>query len=594
MNNIFIFMLRTLWRYAGTERWRLRVIYPLFAVANIIFMLQPIALAQIIHAGGRHDDAALRDALIWAAAYAGMTFGFWLLHGPARIIERRLANHVERHFILDTYRKITEMPLRWHQDHHTGNTVNRVLKASKALFLFTQDQFVIIQPAVRFAASLGFMAWYSWWVALAALLCSIGIIFAVRGFDRKLVPLIHGTNEQIHRVNAALVDYIGNIITVLTLRLQDNTAGEVKQRLSAIKPLFWAETMVNEKKWFVFNMLLTLAQAGILGLYIAAHLGSRAAVHGALDLGAVVAIFQYLLMINFQFFHGAFAYENLLYRYTEMRGVDELLQDHARLSGAAPSLEQRPWHHIAIAHLHFRHNEGEDELHTLRDVSFSIGHGEKIALIGGSGAGKTTLLTLLRGLYEAPQVELTLSSGNIADNFANLSPLAAFTTLVPQDSEIFENTVRYNLTLGTEVPAALLEQALRITTFDTVAEKLPHGLDTDIRERGVNLSGGQKQRLALARGLIAAAGSSLLLLDEPTSSVDLPTEGQIFDRLLEAFHDKAILASIHRLHLLPRFDRIIYMQDGEIVEQGSFAALMEKRGAVHALWQNHLAGIEPS
>jgi ABC-type multidrug transport system fused ATPase/permease subunit len=160
---------------------------------------------------------------------------------------------------------------------------------------------------------------------------------------------------------------------------------------------------------------------------------------------------------------------------------------------------------------------------------------------------------------------------------------------VPQDSEIFENTVLYNLNLDTDVPDALLHQALKMTTFDEVLPQLPDGLRTDIRERGVNLSGGQKQRLALARGLIAARDSSLLLLDEPTSSVDLKTESLVFDCMLAAFPDKAIIASIHRLHLLPRFDWICLMRDGQIIEQGAFADVLAKSGEFLAIWNHHLA-----
>ena len=114
--------------------------------------------------------------------------------------------------------------------------------------------------------------------------------------------------------------------------------------------------------------------------------------------------------------------------------------------------------------------------------------------------------------------------------------------------------------------------------------QLPRGLDTDIRERGVNLSGGQKQRLALARGLIAARNSSLLLLDEPTSSVDLATEGVIFDRLFTAMADKTIVASIHRFHLLPRFDEIGVMKEGAMIEQGSFNDLLARGGEFARLW----------
>jgi ATP-binding cassette subfamily B protein len=137
-----------------------------------------------------------------------------------------------------------------------------------------------------------------------------------------------------------------------------------------------------------------------------------------------------------------------------------------------------------------------------------------------------------------------------------------------------------------------VQQALSISCFDEVLPKLPRGIESDIRERGVNMSGGQKQRLALARGLIAAQDSSILLLDEPTSSIDQITESVIFDRLFKAFADKAIIATVHRLHLLPRFDHIILMSDGAIIEQGDFTTLLAKQGAFAALWLKHLGQVE--
>ena len=268
-----------------------------------------------------------------------------------------------------------------------------------------------------------------------------------------------------------------------------------------------------------------------------------------------------------------------------MSGIDGLLADYDRLAPAqAQVAPPAPWQRLAILDLNFTHQEGEDVLHHLRHVSLSIAAGQKIALIGSSGSGKTTLLTLLRGLYEARNVTLDIDGVT----HASLAPLAGFTTLIPQDAEIFENTVGYNLTLGTAVSKELVAQALAVSTFADVVPKLSEGLDTDIRERGVNLSGGQKQRLAFARGLIAARDSSLLLMDEPTSSVDLATEGLIFDRLFVAFAGKAIVASVHRLHLLPRFDMIGLMRDGQLLEFGGFDALLGQDGAFAALWQHHL------
>jgi len=288
-----------------------------------------------------------------------------------------------------------------------------------------------------------------------------------------------------------------------------------------------------------------------------------------------------------QFYQGSQTFEQQLYQSIDVHGVDSLLVDYSRVAKRLVD-KKRVWKEIKIDNLIFTHHEGEDALHHLRGVGLTIKAGAKIAFVGASGSGKTTFLTLLRGLYDAQSVSLSVDG----EEFHTLLPLSSFTTLVPQDSEVFENTVRYNLTFGTKVLKKIVQQALSISAFDAVLPKLPHGLETDIRERGVNMSGGQKQRLALARGLIAAQDSSLLLLDEPTSSIDQTTESVIFDRLFAQFKDKAIIATVHRLHLLPRFDHIIYMENGAIVEQGDFVNLLARQGPFARLWLAHLGQAE--
>ena len=137
----------------------------------------------------------------------------------------------------------------------------------------------------------------------------------------------------------------------------------------------------------------------------------------------------------------------------------------------------------------------------------------------------------------------------------------SLSTLVPQDAEIFENTLRYNITCGVAAGAGL-EAVVDMTCLGPVVDQLEAGLDTGMNERGVNLSGGQKQRLALARGLFAARDSSLLLMDEPTSSLDPATEAEVYDRIFAYRSDACIVSSVHRLHLLDRFDHIYVMAAG--------------------------------
>jgi len=581
----FVFLVCTLWRYAAqADRRRILLFYSMFLGANIIVSMQPVALARLINTAQQGGPGAIQHVLLLSGVYGGLTLLFWSLHGPARLIERRVAFASSRNFIGVLYRIVTEMPLRWHQDHHSGGTINRIRKAEKALFLFAQGQFVTLQIIIRTTASMAMLAFYSVWVALASLVSSIIIALIIRRFDRDLVPLVRKTNESEHHLSSALYDYIGNIITVLTLRMQGNTGNEIQARYERIKTSFMREIVVNEWKWAFINFLLIATQMGIVGFYVVIHMARE----NAVALGAVVAIFQYLLTIMQQFFQGSLTFEQQLYFSIDVHGVDQLIEDHAQLATKRIPTKKRSWKKIRIDHLVFTHHEGEDALHHLRGVGLTIRTGAKIAFVGASGSGKTTFLTLLRGLYDAQSVDLTIDG----ELFKSLTPLSGFTTLVPQDSEVFENTVRYNLTFGTRVPEQVLRQALFISTFEDVLPKLPNDLDTDIRERGVNMSGGQKQRLALARGLIAAQDSSLLLLDEPTSSIDQTTEGLIFDRLFQAFSDKAIIATVHRLHLLSRFDHIVLMENGAIVEQGDFTTLLARQGPFARLWLAHLGQME--
>jgi ABC-type multidrug transport system fused ATPase/permease subunit len=226
--------------------------------------------------------------------------------------------------------------------------------------------------------------------------------------------------------------------------------------------------------------------------------------------------------------------------------------------------------------------DGKAAPQSLHHLNLRIERGKKIALIGTSGSGKSTLLSLLRGLYApAPGAELLVDGKTHA-----LDCLNETVTLFPQEPEIFENTIAYNVTLGLSVPEEAIMQVCERAHFSDVVRQLPKGLQTDIREKGVNLSGGQKQRLALARGILAAADSNLILLDEPTSSVDPKTEALIYDKLFKTFADRAIISSIHRLHLLPQFDYIYILNKGQVVAEGTFEELVGNSESFQDLWEH--------
>jgi len=157
-------------------------------------------------------------------------------------------------------------------------------------------------------------------------------------------------------------------------------------------------------------------------------------------------------------------------------------------------------------------------------------------------------------------------------------------TLIPQEPEIFTTTMRRNITLGIPYKKTVINRFVKMAKFATVAKRLPQGLETDVMEKGVSLSGGEKQRLALARGLISVGNSELILLDEPTSSVDSKNSGAIYKGIFDYFKGRTIIVSVHNLNQLRDFDHIYYFSDGKIVESGNFEKLMKESKRFKRLW----------
>jgi ABC-type multidrug transport system fused ATPase/permease subunit len=191
-------------------------------------------------------------------------------------------------------------------------------------------------------------------------------------------------------------------------------------------------------------------------------------------------------------------------------------------------------------------------------------------------------MSLIRGLHDADRVTVLCDGAPLPHG---LKDVGSTVTLIPQEPEIFENTIEYNITLDTDQEASELMEDVELSRFASVVQRLAQGLQTNTAEKGVNLSGGEKQRLALARGFFAAKQSSVILLDEPTSSVDPVNERHIYENMFKRFADRCIVSSIHKQYLLPMFDFIYVFKDGRIVDEGTPEKLLGPGGSLHDLWE---------
>ena len=578
MNNPYFNLIRAVWRNGQTWRWTIVAYYCAYIVAQGSLGLSPYAFGRTIDALQHFTPNRLSEVILWLCISVLVLLVFWLFHGPARIKEREVALKIEQNFRIHLYEQLTQLPLKWHQDHHSGNIIIRIHRAAVALRSFAENQFIYIETIIKFLVSIGFLFWISLPVGLLSLGTCILNAYTVLLFDRKLIPLYKTQNEIDNHVGATLFDYISNITTILTLRFGELTRNHLWQRIIAIWPFFRKDVVLNEVKWFSMGMMLSITQSLILMGYIFYHLDAT----NEIMIGVVVMIFRYQWDLSSVFYTLSEHYSGLVRIDTDIKGLQPLWDDIQRFAHEPQGVAfAHKWHTFTITNLVFHHASDTRHEKLFDQLAFTVRRGEKIALIGASGGGKSTLLNLLRGLYVADNAKLTID-GVV---FNSLEPLQAITALIPQDPEIFENTLAFNITMDVATTPNEIDSAVQLAGFSAVLARLPKGLNTDIREKGLNFSVGQKQRLALARGLFAARFSSLILMDEPTSSVDLSTEKSILSGVIGAFPDAAMIVSLHRLHLLPKFDRIIMLKDGAIVADGLTHDLLDNPGPVQNLWQ---------
>lgn len=587
--NPYIALLTTAWQHAKNERRRYVFVYSLFIVAGIVDMMHPILYGWFMNKVQFESNHAMSHVLWFGAAYLGLKLLEWSFHGPARVMERSLAFNLSRNFLMEMYHQALHLPVKWHQDNHSGATINRIRKAYEALKHFFQDGFLYLYTVNKFVFSFGAMLYFSPLFGCIGILLGAFTIWVIMKFDEPFIETLDEVNEKEHVISSTLFDSLSNIITVITLRLEKSMETGLLSKIQAVWKPFRRNVLINEWKWFVADMLVCL-------IYVVVAVGfvyQNWSADKVFQVGGLVTLLGYVNQFTSVFHDVAWQYTQIMQYNTDVQTARSISAAyHENHRGESNEMLPEKWTQMDIKNLNFSHRDSYDANHaphSLHDINISFKKGQRIAFIGESGSGKSTLLALLRGLYtpqvseEAPQYFLDF---RVDDKPFLMSTLHETVTLFPQEPEIFENTIAYNITLGLPFDEKTIWEVCDLAQFSETAKQLPNGLASNIQEKGVNLSGGQKQRLALARGILAAQSSQIVLLDEPTSSVDPKTEAMIYEQLFKAFSEKVIVSSLHRLHLLQHFDYVYVMQNGRIVEHGTFSFLQQNGVVFKELWQH--------
>ncbi len=555
MGRAAIVLCRALWHYADGARRQLMGAIALLSGAQLVKLTLPWLASHAINALQQND---MPTAGLWILFLVGSYMMSWVFHGPGRVLEGNVGVHVRERQADDLYARIAAAPLTWRDGRHSGDLQHRVLQSSRALAAFARSMYGYLHSALNFIGPLVALTLLSHVSGIIAVSGYLIIALVTLRFDLALMRLARDENDQERRYVAALLDFVSNAGTVIGLRLQAASRKILGRRLQAVmKPLRRA-LWINEVKWCVVD----LAGMCLTWILVVEYVLRHREPGQALLLGTIFMIYQYAQQAASVVSAIASNFQSFARMHTDYSSAEPIWQAPGNSNAAVPAVQaDAPWQTLELRGATWRYSdEGRGGLH---GVDLVLRRGSRVALIGASGGGKSTLLRTLAGLYPPQHGEL-LRDGKPVD-WAELRTLA---TLIPQEAEVFEASVQENLTFGEPADAAALQAAVHTGVFDEVLQRMPEGLASPMNERGSNLSGGQRQRLALSRGALAAQGSSLLLLDEPTSALDPQAEGRVFDRMYAAFPTACIVASVHRPSLLSRFDTIVVMEAGRVVDAG--------------------------
>lgn len=576
-----IYLFKTAWKYSGEDKWKVILYLILHAISFGGELLKPYAFGRAINALQINGVQNLEPTIMWMLVYVGGFFQFEIFHRIAQYFVVTTALRNQKRFINEMYYKVYNLPMKWHTDHHSGSIVSRINIAALALrdFSFVQKNyleyiFLSVGPTIILIS-------ISWQIALISLVLSLVNLFIVEKMNRAIQKIMHRQTENLHSYSARLIDFVSNIRTIISLRVGKQTSKELDKKFTDYYKESMNEFKINQPRCFIISFGLIVTELLIISYYLWSHQMT----HMTIMVGSLIMIVNYFKQMSDAFFRITSSFYETLRWKASLKSVDPIIHGSKKQPKVIYEQSKSNWENLSIRDLSFNYSK---EKMTLTDFNIDITKRSKIAIVGLSGSGKSTLLSLLAGFYEPDKVRLI----DNCKEYSNLDLVASTSILASQDCEIFENTILYNITFGQETDSDELENIIEIAQLREVLERLPKGLMTDIREKGVNLSGGEKQRISLARGLFYAKSKRLLLLDEITSNVDAFNERLIFQQILENFKDKSIICTIHRLHLLEMFDTVVVMNNGHIIQKGSFAELVNKQGHFKTLWDKYLTGYE--
>ncbi len=534
----------------------------------------PLVLKEIVDSLDRSTAVVvLPFALL--LAYGALRFSTVLFAELRDVVFVRVVQRAIRRVALNVFRHLHALSLRFHLERQTGGVSRDIERGTRGIStLMSYMLFSIIPVILEFALVAAVLyAKFDWrFVAITFAAVSIYITFTVLITEWR-TAIRKRANELDSKANTRAIDSLLNYETVKYFGNEEYEARRYDENLQKYE----AAAVQNEASLGLLNIGQSLIIAAALTSLMV--LAAQGVVAKELTLGDLVLVNALLIQLYIPLNFLGMVYREIKQALIDMDRMFRLLEENREIAdspGAAP-LPPGPAT-VRFENVDFSYEAKRQILH---GVSFDIAAGSKVAVVGHSGSGKCTLARLLFRFYDISGGRLEINGVDIRD--LQQTSLRAAIGIVPQDTVLFNDTVRYNIHYGRPdaTPEEVIDAARAAHIHDFI-ESLPDGYETRVGERGLKLSGGEKQRVAIARAILK--NPAILIFDEATSALDSRTEGAIQDELDRIARGRTTLVIAHRLSTIMDADQILVMDHGRIVERGGHRELLEAGGAYAQMW----------
>ena len=567
---------------------------------RVVLALLALLTAEMITVGvpfiykGAVDSLTGGDAIDIAEVFAIGAVTLTIAYGVARVMSvlfhelrdvifARVGQRALRTIALETFKHIHNLSLRYHITRKTGGLSRIVERGVKGVDWLLRFVLFSIGPLLIQLLMVCTVLWIVlgfWYFATILIAISLYVVFTFKVTEWR-VQIRKEMNKQDTDANQKAIDSLLNYETVKYFSAEEREA----QRYDSSMEKFESASLKTTYSLAALNLGQSIIiMTGTVIVMLMAAIGVK---NGELSVGDFVLVNSYMIQVAMPLNWLGTVYREIRQALVDMGEMFDLLDVPYEVSDRpdAKPLEVSGGK-IEFQNVSFSYYANRP---ILKGVNLTINPGETVAIVGPSGSGKSTIGRLLFRFYDVTEGALKIDDQDI--RMITQRSLHNQIGIVPQDTVLFNETIFYNIAYGLPDPnPRQVEEAARSARLHDFIAELPEGYETQVGERGLKLSGGEKQRVGIARTLLK--NPPIVLLDEATSSLDTETEKEIQDSFNEMSFGRTVIAIAHRLSTIVHSDKIIVLEHGEIVEQGTHEELLELEGKYYAMWHRQLADEE--